>query len=55
MGSKIYAFPEYGEWDNEYMRVIVLQCVQQSTGIFCYDCMKAYKGIYELKAEEFSF
>ena len=24
MGSKIYAFPEYGEWDNEYMRVIVL-------------------------------
>ena len=23
MGSKIYVFSEYGEWDNEYMRVIV--------------------------------
>ena len=24
MGSKIYVFSEYGERDNEYMRVIVL-------------------------------
>ena len=24
MGSKIYVFSEYGEWDNEYKRVIVL-------------------------------
>ena len=24
MGSKIYVFLEYGRWDNEYKRVIVL-------------------------------
>ena len=24
MGSKIYVFLEYGEWDHEYKRVIVL-------------------------------
>ena len=24
MGSKIYVFSKYGEWDNEYKRVIVL-------------------------------
>ena len=24
MGGKIYVFLEYEEWDNEYMRVIVL-------------------------------
>ena len=24
MGSKIYVFSEYGEWDHEYKRVIVL-------------------------------
>ena len=24
IGSKIYVFSEYGEWDNEHKRVIVL-------------------------------
>ena len=35
MGSKTCVFLEYGEWDNEYKRVIVFSVFSKVAGIFC--------------------
>ena len=50
MGNKIYVFSEYGEWDNEYKRVIVCSVFSNAAGIYysrmyegLWGCMKAYE------------
>ena len=55
MGSKINVFSEYGEWENEYEKSNGgVVCLVMLPGFSAEGWMRAYEGIYELRAEEFS-
>ena len=55
IGGKINVFSEYGEWENEYEKSNgVVVCLAMLLGFSVRGCMRANKGIYELRAEEFN-
>ena len=53
--GKINVFFEYGEWENEYEKSNGgVVCLVMLLGFSVEGWMRAYEGIYELRAEEFS-
>ena len=55
IGSKINVFSEYVEWENEYEKSNgVVGCLVMLLGFSARGWTRAYEGIYELRAKEFS-